>query len=255
VKLSGWRERNNMNLAMMQPAFMPWQGFFELIYKSEIFIFLDDFQFSSQSFQHRNRFFVNNGQVGWYTVPVLKSFKKPLSQTSIKETIPWREKMWRRIQQNYSKAKYFEEISPSIMTWLFSKVSSLSDLNIGFIKMVCGLLGYDRDFKLSSQLPSDSNRSERVIELLKWSNASRYYCAHGSFGYMQEDGVFPMNSIEILFQNFKPKNYPQVGSPGDFIQNLSVVDALLNIGPGKTAELIGFGTGTWLTWDEMCCTQ
>ena len=48
-----------MKVGMMQPSFMPWQGFFELIFISDIFIFLDDFQFSVQSYHQRNRLFVN----------------------------------------------------------------------------------------------------------------------------------------------------------------------------------------------------
>ena len=62
-----------MKVAMMQPTFLPWQGYFELIYQADCFIFLDDFQFSVQSYHQRNRLFVNRDQVGWYTVPVKKS--------------------------------------------------------------------------------------------------------------------------------------------------------------------------------------
>ena len=63
-----------MNVAMMQPTFLPWLGYFQLIYKSDIFIFLDDFQFSVQSYHQRNKLFVNQDQVDWYTVPI----KKPM---------------------------------------------------------------------------------------------------------------------------------------------------------------------------------
>ncbi len=75
-----------MNVGLMQPAFMPWQGFFELICRSDVFVFLDDFQFSVQSYHQRNRLFVNTGQVGWYNVAVEKSsFKMPMNKAVINE--------------------------------------------------------------------------------------------------------------------------------------------------------------------------
>ena len=105
-----------MNVAMMQPAFMPWQGFFELIYRAERFVFLDDFQFSVQSYHQRNRLFVNKGQVDWYSVSVMKSvsFGAPLNETKLNETIPWRQKMWKRLQQNYAKAPFYAAIAPAV---------------------------------------------------------------------------------------------------------------------------------------------
>lgn len=242
-----------MNVAMMQPTFMPWQGFFELIYKSDVFILLDDFQFSVQSYHQRNRLFVNKGQVGWYSVPVQKSvsFKSPLNQTKINETTPWRMKMWKRIQQNYSKSSYYYDVAPLIEKWLLTKEESLAAQNIAFIKLVCSLLDFHREFRLSSQYPSETKRSKRIIELLRWCKAHRYFCAKGSFGYMLEDGIFPTHDIEVLFQEFQIKAYSQVGATDSFVPYLSILDALLNVGPEKTLELIINGTQRWLTWESM----
>ena len=241
-----------MNVAMMQPAFMPWQGFFELIYQSDIFILLDDFQFSVQSYHQRNRLFVSKEKVDWYSVPIQTStsFKSPLNQTKTNEMIFWRRKMWKRIKYNYSKAPFYTKIAPHIEKWLLSSVESLAAHNIDFIILVCDLLDIQRDFRFSSQCPSKLRRSERVLELLRWCHATSYYCAHGSFLYMLEDGVFPISDINVLFQDFQSKPYTQIGSE-TFVPNLSILDALMNIGPEATAELIKNGTQKWLTWDEM----
>lgn len=242
-----------MDVAMMQPTFMPWQGYFELIYKSQIFVFLNDFQFSVQSYHQRNRLFVDKGKAGWYTVPVRKtiSFKAPLSQTKINEATLWREKMWKRIEFNYCKTDFFAQVSPLLKEWLFAEYSSLAELNISFIKMVCSLMGLKRKFRLSSEFYSQSLRSFRVLELLRWCNAKRYFCAHGSFEYMKEDNVFPDNEVEVLFQNFKPKAYMQNDDGVTFVPFLSVCDALMNVGPDETLELIKRGTAKWLSWEEM----
>jgi len=68
---------------------------------------------------------------------------------------------------------------------------------------------------------------------------------------MLEDGIFPLQDIQVFFQDFQPGTYQQIGSPGKFIQNLSIIDALMNIGAQGTAELVKKGTGKWLTWEEM----
>jgi hypothetical protein len=242
-----------MKVAMMQPGFMPWQGFFELICKSDIFIILDDFQFSVQSYHQRNRLFVNKGQVDWYTVPIQKSvsFGGALNDVAINDKIPWRVKTWKRIQQNYSKASHFHEIASSIEKWLLNSYQSLADQNIAFIKLVCGILNINTEFRLSSQYTTSAHRSHKVLELLRWCNVTQYLCARGSFEYMKEDAVFPVDDIEILFQNFIPKPYVQIGTVDEFVPFLSVLDALLNIGPGQTFELINNGTAKWLTWTDM----
>jgi hypothetical protein len=246
-----------MNVAMMQPAFMPWQGFFELIYKSDRFVLLDDFQFSVQSYHQRNRLFVSKGQVGWYSVPVRKSvsFGVPLNRTMIEESDPWRKKMWKRFQQNYYGAAFYSEIAPRVEEWLFAPTGSLAEQNIAFIMLVCGLLGIRREFRRSSGFPSGTRRSARVLELLRWSEATRYYCARGSFPYMKSDGVFPVGDIEVLFQDFSPCAYQQIGSPSAFVPHLSILDSLMNVGPEKTTELVRNGTSGWSTWDEMALAE
>jgi hypothetical protein len=242
-----------MKVAMMQPAFLPWQGFFELIYQSERFIILDDFQFSVQSYHQRNRLFVNKGQVDWYSVPVRKalSFAAPLNKTLINEDIPWRVKMWKRIQQNYSKARYYSQIASYIEKWLFERAEFLAAQNIAFIKLVCDILGLKREFLLSSQFPSTFQRSERVAELLRLNSCDSYYCAKGSFDYMLTDALFPLSDVVVFFQDFQPKSYPQIGSPNDFIPYLSGLDALMNVGPEQTLAFIAQGTPKWFTWTDM----
>lgn len=175
----------------------------------------------------------------------------PLNQTRINESTPWREKMWKRIQQNYSRTPYYSQIAPHVEKWLLEKSESLAAQNIAYTKLVCDLLALRCEFCFSSQHPSEQLRSKRVLELLRWCKAKRYYCAKGSFAYMIEDGVFPVEDIEVLFQNFQPKAYNQRGAKDSFMPNLSALDALFNVGPEQTAELIKNGTPQWLTWEEM----
>ncbi|MBU1694409.1 MAG: WbqC family protein [Verrucomicrobia bacterium] len=242
-----------MKVAMMQPAFLPWQGFFELIAKADRFVFLDDFQFSVQSYHQRNRLFVNPGKADWYTVPIRKSlsFGEPLNLTQVAEDGSWRMKMWKRIRMNYAKAPHFGELSGPLQNWLLHPWGTLAAQNMEFIRWVCGLLRLAPEFRLSSSFPCTAQRSARVREILQWCEGQVYFSARGSFEYMLADGVFPMEGMEARFQDFQPKPYPQVGSPDSFVPCLAILDALLNVGPEATRQLVVGGTSHWWSWEEM----
>lgn len=240
-------------VAMMQPTFLPWLGYFELILKSDIFIFLDDFQFVYQSYHQRNRLFVNRNQVGWLTVPVDKKhcFEKPINETRIQEGA-WRKKMWRVIENNYAKSHYFDAYAEQIRSLIVEPQSSLAEQNMRLIRLLCSYLGKSTDcFQQSSSLSVCGKRSLLVKSLLNAMQADVYLVAHGSFEYMRQDGVFPVEGIETLFQDAHLKPYSQSGSTQGFVPYLSALDALFNVGAERTRELIMQSTEHWLTWDEM----
>ena len=241
-------------VAMMQPAFFPWQGFFELILNSDKFIFLDDFQFSVQSHHTRNKLFVGKNQVNYYTVPIQKSksFEQPLNEVLIVENNQWKNKLLRTLEYNYQKAPYFKEIYDKISSTINQNFCSLAELNIALIKDLCLVLNIKKDFLYSSNFSKETNsnstRSKRVLELLNWSNATEYLSAFGSFNYMKEDD-FDYKNIHVIFQNYQPMPYRQIHSV-DFVPYLSILDALFNIGPKETLSLIQNGTTKWLEWNE-----
>lgn len=240
-------------VAMMQPTFLPWLGYFELILKSDIFVFLDDFQFVHRSYHQRNRIFVSKGHPDWITVPVdkKKCYEKPLNETWIQED-GWRQKMWRTIESNYSRTSYFSKYAEPIRALILEVQGSLARQNILLIRLLCDFLGKSEDgFQLSSSLFIGGKRSERIYNLLRAVQADVYLSAQGSFEYMLQDGVFPVNEIDVLFQDAILKPYPQYGSTQGFVPYLSVLDALFNVGAERTRELIMHSTEYWLTWDEM----
>lgn len=243
-----------MKIAMMQPAFLPWQGFFELIIKSDKFIFLDDFQYSVQSHHTRNKLFVNKNQVDFYSIPVQKSkcFEAKLNEVLIVTNNQWKKKLLRTLEYNYQKAPYFNKIQLSLESILNKDFETLSDLNIEIIKDFCKHLDIEKDFLYSSdftnQTKSISTRTKRVTELLEWAKADEYLSAFGSFDYMKEDR-FNYEKHPVLFQNFKPKPYKQIHST-EFVPYLSVLDALYNVGGEETLNLIKSGTEKFLNWEE-----
>jgi hypothetical protein len=195
---------------------------------------------------------VKQGQVAWLSVPVQKeSSRMPLNQARIAETEPWRQKMWRQIEDNYARTSCFRQIAPVVKEWLLTPAESLAAQNIAFIRLACELMGIRREFRLTSEHSSTLSRSERAVEMLRWCEADQYLSPRGSFGYMKSDGVFPVDGITAFFQDFLPKQYTQAGFSGEFVPYLSILDALFNVGPEATSQLIRNGTPKWRTWDEM----
>ena len=240
-----------MIVSMMQPTFLPWIGYFELMKKADIFIILDDFQFVYQSYHQKNKLLVNKDTFDWYTVPIDKSnsFKKLISEAKIKETLPWRNKMWKSIENNYRKAKYFSVYEAEIKNIILEPTTSLLEQNMRFINFIAEILVCKEKIKFSSMIDKTGMRSEEIISILKAIGGTTYLSAHGSFEYMHEDNLFPRTDIKVLFQNHIPKAYQQQRTK-EFIPYLSTLDVLLNVGSEGINEIVE-GTSSWLTWGEM----
>lgn len=240
-----------MKVAMMQPTFLPWVGYFELLACCDKFIILDDFQFVYQSFHSKNKLFVNIDTVDWYTVPIdkKKSFEQPLNIVKIKESIPWRKKFWKRIENNYSKALCFDEFKDIIKDIILEPTDSLLEQNMRFINYVAKLLDCENKIEYSSNLVKVGKRSEEILSILRFVHADIYLSAHGSFQYMYNDKIFPVKDVDVLFQNHVPKYYKQNRS-SEFIPYLSMLDALFNVGSEGIKDIL-YGTDKWLSWNNM----
>ena len=242
-----------LRVAMMQPTFLPWQGFFGLVAAADAFVFLDDFQFSRQSWQQRNRIFVAREKADWVTVPVDRS-QRGGEWPTLLETRPvlgeFRRKFLATVRQSYAKSEHRAAIEPEIEAWLAPEWASLAEMNMDFIRRASGWLGLRAKFLRSSELGHDGKRSEAVIDLLRRAGATTYLAARGSFGYMRDDGLFPAAGIETVFQCFEPAPYPQRHSAA-FVPYLSVLDALLQVGCTETQRLVDAGTRPFVPWNDM----
>jgi hypothetical protein len=239
-------------VAMMQPSFLPWQGVFALAAAADVFVFLDDLQFQRHSFHQRNRLRLSTGTETWITVPVahpegtFPSLDAAVPQVDAK----WRKRLRAKLDQNYGKAAFHEALRPGLDAWIDAEHASLAAMNIAFFRWTANLLGITPAWARSSLLRAHGERSERVRDLLRAANADIYLAARGSFAYMHEDGVFPVDGIKVVFQDFEPVKYQQRKAI-DFVPSLSVLDALFEVGPVATRTLLDEGQRDWTSWDAM----
>lgn len=229
-----------MIIGILQPGYLPWLGFFEQMYKSDVFVIYDDVQYDKEGWRNRNRIKTANG-IQWLTVPVhMKLTEHPLIiEIRIDNTADWRKKHLASIKQNYAKAPFFTDYI-HIFEDAYSKGwEFLVDLDIYFIGKLaeCLRMG-SKNIIRSSCLDLKGDRIGRLINLCKLFGANTFYEGASGKKYIDEN-EFLSHGIKVEFQNYQHPVYSQLY--GDFIPYLSIVDLLFNHGTESLSIIIGGG--------------
>lgn len=251
---STWRQRcfPGRRVALMQPGFLPWLGFFELAASVDRMVLLDDFQVARHSHAHRNRLFLSPARPGFVSIPLSHPGSLAADFRTITVAPPprWWRKLEAALTQTYGRAPFFAETMAVITPHLAEARGSLGAINIALIRGIAARLGLETEFVESSTTPTPGlRRSARVLRLLEQHEAGLYLAARGSFPYMREDALFPRETVAVRFQDFVPHPYAQVGG-GEFTPRLSALDALFMLSPDQCRSVL-FGTRRWQGWDEM----
>ena len=216
-------------VAIMQPTYLPWLGYFDLINRSDIFVFLDTVQFEKRSWQQRNRIKTSNGEL-MLTVPVLSKgrFNQKICDVMLDTSQKFKMKHFNSICLNYKKCKYYEFYIPELEEIYNSGFNKLSDLNIRLIKWLSVKIGIEKKFILSSQIETQGTKTELLFNICKKLNADHYLSPSGSKEYIDENNLFEKSDIQISYQNYQHPTYNQMY--GKFIPYMSVIDLLFNEG-------------------------
>lgn len=254
---AAWRQRHfpGRRVALMQPGFLPWLGFFELAASVDRMVLLDDFQVARHSHAHRNRLFLSPGRPGFVSIPISHPGELAADFRAIAVAPParWWRKLEATLTQTYGRAPFFDETMAVVAPHLAEARGSLGAMNIALIRGMAARLGIETELVESSTTPTPGlRRSARVARLLELHGAGLYLAARGSFAYMRQDGLFPRADIAVRFQDFTPHPYPQAGG-GEFTPRLSALDALFMLSPDQCRSVL-FGTRRWQGWDEMLQT-
>ncbi len=222
-----------MKIAILQPGYLPWLGFFDQMQQVDTFVLYDDVQYDKNGWRNRNRIKTSQG-VQWLTVPVLTSGrKKPLiKDVLIDNHTDWRGRHLKSIKQNYSRAPFFGDYI-EILEKVYSQWwKYLLDVDVAFVLALRMILTVKTEIKYSSDMDVvTDNREQRLIEICRKLGADELL--EGSVGrdYLEEANteLFNRNGIRITYQDYQHPVYSQLY--GDFQSHLSVVDLLMNEGP------------------------
>ncbi len=138
--------------AIMQPTYLPYLGYFQLMAKADVFVFLDDVQFARRSWQQRNRIWGAAGEV-MLSVPVQKTDREALiADIVVAEAEPWRDKHLASLRHTYAKRPFFDEGMAFMQAHLGAETPRLADLNIAIIEAATARLGLAPQFVRASAL-------------------------------------------------------------------------------------------------------
>ena len=228
-----------MRVAIMQPTWLPWMGYFDLINQVDLFVFLDIVQFSNQSWQCRNQIKTRQGSK-WISLPVSTgTMERHHSQYNDHPSrIPHKE-VPKTLQQEYSGARAFKSEFPGLTEHLsdISDGACLAEVNIDFIHFAMDRLQIPTQTVRAETLPEFDGRVMRLIEICRLFNADTYVSAPGSADYIGREGVkcFEEAGIDLVFQRYDHPIYQQWGA--GFLSSMSIIDLLLNVGEQAGAIL------------------
>lgn len=229
-----------MTVSIHQPNLFPWLGYFQKIANADKFVYLDHTVQNPRNSSWIKRVqLIINGNPQWVTIG-LKSAKDqvciPLTKIQINTEPKWDIKLRRTIEQNYSKSLFYKEVMPLVDNYFRCKSKFLVERNILFIESVCQHLEIDNQRVRSSELEWSASSTELLIEIVNKVGGTNYLSGDGSEGY-QLDELFVKAGIQLNKLSFQHPVYEQRNSD-EFVDGLSIIDVLMNIGFEGTRHVL-----------------
>ncbi|MFQ5901259.1 MAG: WbqC family protein [Thermodesulfobacteriota bacterium] len=216
-----------MIIAIHQPQFMPWLGYFDKIDLADAFVYLDNVQFKKNEYQNRNRIKTSQGWQ-WLTVPVTYRYPEKICEVKIDNKANWKKKHLMSIKTNYKKTPYFDLYFQEIVGLYSKNYEYLSDFNIASVEMISRLLGLDKKTHKASGIKGlREEPTLRLVDICKSLCGDTYLSGRDGKEYM-DISAFTREGIEVVFQEFNHPIYPQLY--GDFNPFMSSIDMLFNCG-------------------------
>jgi hypothetical protein len=215
----------------MQPTYLPWCGYFDLMDQADVFVILDTVQFSHQSWQHRNRIRTRDG-LTWLTVPVITKGRhgQRILDVELAADQGFPEKHVHLLNLNYRDspgAKLLDEVIPLLEAG--STRGRLPDLTVPLLAQLAASFDIRTPLISASQLDVTGQRSELLVRVCSMVGASHYLAPPGSVEYLTRDSlVFADAGIEVSVHAYDHPVYNQRFEP--FLPNASAIDLLLREG-------------------------
>jgi hypothetical protein len=222
-----------VKVAIHQPQYLPWLGYFDKLDSADVFILLDTVQFKKHEWQNRNRIRTKDGWQ-WLTVPIIDRFPERIDQVEINATTDWQRKHCQGLRLHYGRTPFWEPLGPALVTLLEKSWARISELNAAVIELLCTHLGIPTRIILASTLQAQEDPTGRLIDLCRAVGGTVYLAGQTGPSYM-DVSRFTQAGIGVQVQAYQHPEYPQRYAP--FVSHLAVIDLMLNCGPESLAIL------------------
>lgn len=219
-----------MKIAIHQPSYAPWCGYFAKIAYADAFIYLDDAQMSKNNLINRNKIDAG-GMEKWLTVPVSFSLGDAINQTTFADS-SWGGKHKAMLSSYYRKAPFFREVMEALSAVYDAEHGTLADVNMVMTEAVCKYVGLARTFYRASALNCPGKADDRLVALVRRVGGSTYVSGPGGMLY-QDPAKFAVEGLALAVMSYTPIPYAQPHEV--FLPRLSVLDALFQMGPAAVS--------------------
>lgn len=223
-----------MKLAIMQPYFMPYLGYFQAIAAVDKYVVYDDVQYIKGGWINRNNLIICGQKKMFTIIQDGASPNKLINEISFKDNFKG---FLMTVKCNYSKAPFFSEVYPLIESICNYPKKGLGDFIYNSFVEICNFLDVKTELILSSSFKKDTTlkAEEKVMHICKLLGADTYINAIGGQElYSKEE--FKQNGIDLYFIKMDNVEYKQFSNK--FIPNLSIIDVLMHNGKEGTKDLL-----------------
>jgi len=244
-----------MTCAIMQPTYLPWLGYFDLIDQVDKFVFLDDVQLVKRSWMVRNRIKTDQGPL-FLTIPVQKTESRDnqlIINTEIDDIQNWKIKHLRSIHRAYTHSDHFDNVFAFIEELISEGPSNLASFNMNIIIRIAEKINIENAIFRSSELDNQNHRKDdKLLKICQILQCDTYISPQGSSSYLEKNtpgGAFGKSKIALYYMNYEHPIYPQLF--GEFISHMCIIDLLFNVGFEKALEIIRSGRRTNYFYTEF----
>jgi hypothetical protein len=228
-------------VAIHQPNFFPWLGYFDKLAKCDKFVVLDTAQLQKKGGSWVNRVKLAVGGEGqWVTAAIDRNYRgvRAIGEIRFDEPQLWRAKFIKTLTASYAKRPFFAETMDMVAPLIDGNRELLANFNNDAIASIADAIGLDKSkIMLASELRGCGAGTELLIDLTRRAGGTAYLCGGGAQGY-QDDQAFADAELDLIYQDFNHPSYPQSNRPGAFMPGLSIIDALMNVGIDGTRALL-----------------
>lgn len=219
-------EGSLMKLGIMQPYFLPYLGYFQLVNAVDRFVVFNDSNYIKKGWINRNRLLLNK-KAYLFTIPIKKaSQNKLINEIEISNDKKKRYKILKTIKAAYSKAPYFESVYPLIKDIIDSNNRRIDHYILNSLKKIFRFLDIKTEIVLSDKLKKNQHMKgqERIIEICKILNGDHYLNPLGGKD-LYDKNEFQKHNIKLSFIEPKTIIYYQLNN--NFVEKLSIIDTLM----------------------------
>ncbi len=232
--------QTRVRVAIHQPNYLPWLGYFAKIANADVFVFLDDAQLpQGRSFVHRTRIHSPTGG-DWLSAPVRRSERQLIRDVRFADE-DWRRRHRATLLHTYRRTPHFEPVMALVDRILEADTDLLAAFNMRAAMLLAEHLSLPCRFELSSAFAVESTSDERLIDLVKAVGGDTYLSGAGGQNY-QHPAKFEHAGIDLWVREFTPQLYHQGSGQGPdaFQPCLTILDALFNIGAADTVRHLSY---------------